>query len=243
MAQAAIETIISQMGMLPKPIAKPPVLLEIPQDSFSKEKILLWSLGLDVEQLTEPYTIVLHGRGRMIGPILKGEEISEKKLTYILSAIGADCECGLDRKWMQSNMIPLVWNSEIQTRTAKILGFDPESPMIKMEMSRIIGRGFSSRGNAFKDLESFVGLAGGYREIVISFESDNQQDTLTQKTPKQTLPQTILPKPADSKPIAEERITYNDDIDYSKSAVVLACLGVLVIIIGAAIILKAKRKQ
>ncbi len=243
MAQAAIETIISQMGMLPKPIAKPPVLLEIPQDSFSKEKILLWSLGLDVEQLTEPYTIVLHGRGRMIGPILKGEEISEKKLTYILSAIGADCECGLDRKWMQSNMIPLVWNSEIQTRTAKILGFDPESPMIKMEMSRIIGRGFSSRGNAFKDLESFVGLAGGYREIVISFESDNQQDTLPQKTSKQTLPETISPEPADSKPIAEERITYNDDIDYSKSAVVLACLGVLVIIIGAAIILKAKRKQ
>ena len=242
MAQRAIKTITGRMNSLPKPIAKPPVLLVLTQDSFSTEKVLLWSLGIDTENLTQPHTVVLHGRGRMIGPILKGKEILEKKLTYILSAIGADCECGLDRKWMQGDMIPLVWNSEIQTRAAKILGFDPESPMIKMEMSRIIGRGQIRNNDPFKDLETFVGATGGYRELVVSFESDNKQDTIPQTTAKQIPPQTISPKPADNNPIAEEGITDNDEVDYSKSTIVLACLGVLVIITGAAIIIKAKRK-
>ena len=244
MAQRAIKTITGRMNSLPKPIAKPPVLLVLTQDSISTEKILLWSLGIDTENLTQPHTVVLHGRGRMIGPILKGKEILEKKLAYILSAIGADCECGLDRKWMQGNMIPLIWNSEIQARTANILGFDPESPMIKMEMSRIIGRGRLSNNNPFKDLETFVANPGGYREIVVSFESENQQDTTPQNTSKQTLPQATSPKPADSNPIAEDGINDdNDDVDYRKSMIVLACLGILVIIAGAVIIIKAKRKQ
>jgi hypothetical protein len=75
---------------------------------------------------------------------MKGEEITEPNLTGILSIIGADCECGLDVSWTQGTPLPIRWDGKLHAQAAKMLGFDPESPIVKLEASRIIGERRSS---------------------------------------------------------------------------------------------------
>jgi hypothetical protein len=70
-ASDAIELISSQMEMMPKPIANPPVLIVMDQESLSDEEILLWSMGLDGGKLSEPHAAVLYGRSRWMGPLFK----------------------------------------------------------------------------------------------------------------------------------------------------------------------------
>jgi hypothetical protein len=161
-ASDAIEIISSQMEMLPKPITRPPVLIVLDQKSLSDEEILLWSLGLNGEKISEPHAAVLYGRGRWIGPMFKGEEIDENNLASVLFVIGADCECGLDYRWLQGTMLPARWDEKMQARVAENLGFDPENPMIKMEMSWIARRGSYS----------YPGVPFGYQELVIEPDSN-----------------------------------------------------------------------
>ena len=238
MAEGAVEAITGRMSSLPKAVSKPPVMLVLPQNSAGAETHLLWSLG--IESTKEASVAVLHGRARIIGPVLKGAEISEKKITYILSAIGADCECGLDRKWMQGRSIPLVWDKEIQTRVAKNLGFDPESPMVKMEMSRIIGRGTTSGSDIFQNLESFVGTNSGYREIEVVFEAPETTDP--PQEPQQKLLEPVLPEASESKTLDEETED-TDSSPYSQTVIALIALAAIIVAIGGAIALKGKTKK
>jgi len=160
-AQAAVDGAIEEIGRLmsqmPKPVEEPPRLIVIPPELFPQEKILLWSLGVNRDQglvsrdrekpyslLTDPYfpvVAVLYGRGRQIGPILRGERITVNGVFNILSVIGESCECGLDRGWVLGTMLPLRWGKKIQSEVAKSLGFDAESPMVKTEMSQILSVG------------------------------------------------------------------------------------------------------
>lgn len=57
-----------------------------------------------------------------------------------MSMIGADCECGLDRKWMLGSQIPLFWSAENRQQLANEIGFDVDNPMILAEMSRILAK-------------------------------------------------------------------------------------------------------
>jgi len=140
----AIEKIKKQMKMMPKFIARPPVLILLEPESFSRERILLWSLGLDVDDIKKPYAAVFYGRARWIGPLMKAEEINKTNLINILSIIGVDCECGFDISWVQGTMLPMRWDQKRQAKVAKSLEFDPENPMVKMEVSRILRKGYSS---------------------------------------------------------------------------------------------------
>lgn len=139
----AIEKIKRQMKLMPKTISHPPALIVMDQESLAQEHILLWSLGLDPDNISAPYAAVLYGRVRWIGPLLNGREISESVLADILYVIGEDCECGLDWQVLQGTMLPMRWDNKIQARTAKALGFDPENPMIRMEISQILIKGSS----------------------------------------------------------------------------------------------------
>jgi hypothetical protein len=139
----AINNIKKQMKMMPKYIAHPPVLIPVNSEAFSREKILLWSLGIDVEDIRKPYAAVFYGRARWIGPLMKAEEITQTNLFNILSIIGADCECGLDISWVQGTMLPAEWDQERQAKVAKSLEFDPENPVVKMEVSRILKKASS----------------------------------------------------------------------------------------------------
>lgn len=140
-ATAVIDHIKKKMNILPKAIKYPPALIVLEYASSPEEKILLWSLGIDINALNGPYVAIIYGRGRWLGPLFTASEINKNYLSEILLVIGADCECGLDQEWLQGTMLPARWDKNKQTRIAKNLGFDPENPLIKREMSRIIRLG------------------------------------------------------------------------------------------------------
>ena len=110
----------------------------ISQDKIHEEKILLMSLGIKAEKVVEPAIAIIYGRGRIIGPVLQGEQITQKRLFNLLTIVGADCECGLDQSWILGRMIPLRWESSVQSELVQFLGFDVENPLVKSEMSQIL---------------------------------------------------------------------------------------------------------
>lgn len=127
------------MPHMPKEVRNGPKVIRISADAFEEEKLLLWSLG--IEQAPEqPIAFVLYGRGRIMGGALMDTEIAEGKLFNYMSMIGADCECGLDRKWMLGNQIPMLWASGPRQHLANEVGFDVDNPMILAEMSRILAK-------------------------------------------------------------------------------------------------------
>lgn len=142
-AFSAIENIKNQMKTMVKYIEYPPVLISMKPESFSRERILLWSLGL-VADMTKPYAAVFYGKARWIGPLMKAEEISETNLMNILSIIGVNCECGLDISWVGGTLLPVKWDQKRQALVAKLLEFDPENPLVKLEVNRILKMGSSS---------------------------------------------------------------------------------------------------
>ena len=141
----AIDAIRTQMQSMPKTVAEPPAMIVLDAAALLEERILLWSLGLEAARTELPRAVVLYGRARWVGPVMKGEEISEPNLTGLLSIIGADCECGLDVAWTLGTRLPVRWDEARHAQVAKALGFDPENPLVKLEVSRIAGRSNSSR--------------------------------------------------------------------------------------------------
>ena len=132
----AIENIMPGM---PKIVEKGPMNIRISKDNFQNEKLLLWSLGID-EIPKEPLAFVLYGRGRIIGEVLDYKQILNGGLYKYMSMIGADCECGLDKKWMLGSQVPLLWDKNTKQYLVELLGFDVDNPMILAEMSRILAK-------------------------------------------------------------------------------------------------------
>lgn len=137
---SACDAIRAQMQAMPKAIAQPPALVVLEATTLARERILLWSLGLDAIQTEEPRAAIVYGRARWMGPLMKGEEISAPNVTGLLSLIGADCECGLDVAWTLGTRLPVRWEETHHARVAKALGFDPENPLVKLEVGRIAAR-------------------------------------------------------------------------------------------------------
>jgi hypothetical protein len=154
---------------MPKPIAHPPVLVEVDSESLSREKVLLWSLGLEPNDIDQPHAAVLYGRGRWIGPMFVGEQITEDNLAAVLFVIGADCECGFDHRWLQGTMLPAQWDEKLQAQAVESLGFDPENPMIKAEISWIVRRGYPV----------YPSVPLGYQELVVESEPNDQVQQAT----------------------------------------------------------------
>jgi hypothetical protein len=137
-ARKAVEVIEEEMEFMPKPINHGPVVMTLSQDKLAEEEVLLWSLGLQDEPVTEPYAVVLYGRGRWIGPLLRGAEINEDILINILSIVGADCQCGLDPRIIRGVGLPVAWDEQLQAMVVEDLGFDPENPMVRIEVGQIM---------------------------------------------------------------------------------------------------------
>ncbi len=234
-ASVAIELISSQMEMMPKPIAHPPVLIVIDSKSLWREKILLWSLGLDVDKVSTPHAAIVYGRARWIGPLFKGEEIDENNLASVLFVIGDDCECGLDHRWLQGTMLPARWDEKMQARVAENLGFDPENPMIKMEMSMIIRRGSYS----------YPGVPLGYQEIVIEPNSA-MESRQSVRTPQENSPneveETAMSRSNPVEQILEPAPLAEGNSPLRKAIFVLVGLCALVLVCGITILVRAKRR-
>ena len=112
-----------------------------------------------MEDINEPHAAVFYGRGRWIGPLFKADMLNPDHLTELLFVIGADCECGLDHRWLQGTMLPARWDEGLQQKVVESLGFDPESPMVKMEMVSIIRRGMGGF--------DYPGVPFDYQEIEV----------------------------------------------------------------------------
>lgn len=225
----AIEQIRSQMQWLPKRIAQPPEMIVLSPEFLGRERVLLWSLGLDTEKAGSPRAAVLYGKARWIGPLMKGEEITESNLTGILSIIGADCECGLDISWTQGTRLPARWDETLHAQLVKALGFDPESPMVKIEAGRIVGR----RGS------SSTPTAIGYQEISV----DAQIKEMAAETPGEH-----VSVPTATAAPRGERIPANPVLAESTpvlrtSLFAVAGLAAVIIATGGLIVLRAARKR
>ncbi len=162
----AIREISKVTELMAKPVQVAPVLERLPQDERAGEKILLWSLGVDTLVNDAPYVAILYGRGRRMGPVLKGDQISENNMFSLMNLIGADCECGLDRSWMLGMMIPLRWDTGMQKKVSKHLKFDVENPLIKAEMAQILSIGSAGTGKAIPAGQAKNRLTGYNEEVV-----------------------------------------------------------------------------
>ncbi len=217
--QRALTRIGESLGNLEKEIEKPPVLHAISAEEAVTEKVFLWSLGLDRGATELPVASVIYSRGRQIGQRLEGAEIEEENLFNVLRTIGLNCECGLDRSWMQGPMMPLKWDSETQARVARQLGFDAEDPLIKMEMSQILSK--ADRARQTKTATSAT--SAGDLEVVFK----------SQKT-----------VPTATSPPAESELSSTTDQDGSASLghwlyATLYLLGGTVLIAGLIILIRA----
>jgi len=131
------DRVLNIMPNMPKQVEKGPKMIVISGDEFEQEKVLLWSLGLNTMP-DHPTAFVIYGKGRIMGERVDYQNINNDQVYKLLSIIGADCECGLDRKWMLGYQIPLNWPKETRQNLSDILGFDVDNPMVLTEMSRIL---------------------------------------------------------------------------------------------------------
>ncbi len=171
----AIKDISQVLEIMPKPIKEPPQLVVMTQQEFSREQVLLWSLDINAQKIEQPRVVILYGRGRRIGPLLKGNEVNKDNVFNLLALVGADCECGLDRSWMLGKMIPLRWERKVQSDLIKNLGFDVESPMVKAEMSQILSMSPSMQGQNKKAMNPLT----AYSEGIIKYDNVSSTPTVS----------------------------------------------------------------
>lgn len=160
----AIARVSATMDSLPKPIDEPPHAIVIPSSHRQTERLLLWGLGIDPDD-GQTHVAVLIGRLRRLGPVLTFPGTDSGQLERNLHLIGQDCECGLDSRWMQGPMVPHSWDSVQQARAMMALGFDPQNPMVQVEIRRILSRQVArlSEGSEPSGEETLV----GYEEVAL----------------------------------------------------------------------------
>ena len=154
----ASRKIDSVMSQLPKRIETPPHIIVIPQDRTTGERIFLWSLDLNTGDMDRARLAILFGRGRIFYSPFESALVSASETTDMLTIIGLSCDCGLDKKGLIGQSIPLRWDENLQTEVVKYLGFDAENPLLKREIAGIL-----AANNL--DAESGEALGGPLREL------------------------------------------------------------------------------
>jgi len=137
--QKACDDITNRMPNMPKQVKNGAQVLRISFSQWEEEDIILWALGIDDIPDT-PVAFIIYGRGRIIGNLIDYQSINNQEVFKRLAMIGADCECGLDRKWMLGPQIPMNWSAENRQLLADELGFDVDNPMVLAEMSHILSK-------------------------------------------------------------------------------------------------------
>ncbi len=154
------------LDQMPKDVGSPPELLVIGAAERELERVFCWSLGLDDVERETPAAAVLLGRGRLAGPLLREATLDRETLFGILATAGLSCECDLDRSWMRGKRVPLRWDEATRKHAADRLGFDPENPRVRSEITSILAhRG--PRGGVGAAPASVDELLLAYREEVV----------------------------------------------------------------------------
>ena len=213
----AVDEIKSIMMTLPKPVNIPPIIITIKSDERNDENVLLWSLGWD-EKIDKgnPAVALIYGRGRRMGPMLKGHLIKEDVIRNMLRFIGEDCECGLDRSWMLGTMIPMRWDSKLKASVLKQYGFDADNPMVISEMSQILSVAPQRVNNSID-----TDLLYGYSENVLAI-SDSSKRRSTEQS---------------------QIVTKDSEMNVS-SIIIYSFIGfALIVIIGGLVFYRSKRRD
>lgn len=155
---AALAEIEKVMPAMPKPVSRPPMLVEMTAGQVEHEQLLLWGLETAQHMERRPRAAVLYGRCRRLGPVLENEQLTGQNLLNLLALVGADCECGLDRSWILGTTVPARWGAALQQAVAKELGFDVENPAVRMEMEQILAVSTTAANARETD------VLAGYRE-------------------------------------------------------------------------------
>jgi len=176
----AVAEITKMMDSMPKPVKKAPKILHVCCEEIAREDVFLRSLGYDANAEKKAAVAVLYGRGRQMGRLLRGEGIQANVIRNLLTFVGADCECGLERSWLLGRMIPLRWDSERQAEVVSVHGFDAENPLIKAEMSQILS--ISPDKDRPKDAsKTLYGYTEGEMKLVMN-SNDNQAEAISAST-------------------------------------------------------------
>lgn len=160
-AETACMQLAQQMTFMPKPVKSPPVLVRLSSEDAAQQRVFLWELGTDPDN--GPHVAILYGRLRTMGPVLKGADITQETLTAYLAVIGADCECDLDRQLLHRPMLAHHWPRPLYEAMTESLGFDPEHPEVKMEISQIL----AAHGPGGTEELQVPDVTFGYEEVVI----------------------------------------------------------------------------
>ncbi|MEK6247613.1 MAG: hypothetical protein N2C12_05490 [Planctomycetales bacterium] len=180
LAEQLIPQVSDALELMPKPIKHPPHLIHLTQEEARTEQILLWSLGVELADTSPAQIALVFGRGRQLGPVLRFPEDKHQQLIHSLSVVGQDCECGLDRRWMQGQMIPHAWTSDDEVTAMQKLNFDPGNPLVKMEIDRILRRGPGSSPGGRDSIQQpgEIAAALGYHEIVLDDLEEVDQERI-----------------------------------------------------------------
>ncbi len=204
----ACDRVENIMPHMPKQVANGPRMIVVSNDQFQEEKVMLWSFGID-KIPDHPIAFVVYGKGRIMGDSINYADIQKDKVYKLLSIIGADCECGLDRKWMLGYQMPLDWPTKTRQSLSDILGFDVDNPMVLTEMSRILA--IENRVATDPDGISF-------EPIVIDLEKEFND----------------VPEIEHN----EDSTTQEDNISSSSTIIYSVVFIIILVIIGAFIVLK-----
>lgn len=163
LVEAAIKRVEGRLSTLERPMKKGVQLIEIPVEAFERERMVLWSLGIDADDLSEePRLAAVFGHARRFGPVMTRKDLTPEKLADVFALAGASCECGLDRSWMQGPVVLLEWTRAAKSRVASALGFDPENPLVALEMRQILAQAAPVEEGGTASLDHVP--ASGYRE-------------------------------------------------------------------------------
>jgi hypothetical protein len=126
-------------------------------------------------------------------------------------------------------MLPGRWDEPLQETVAQNLGFDPENPMIKMEMVSIIRRGMGGF--------AYPGVPFGYREVEVGTQTSDP-----------CVPQaveTATEEPAAAPPVVQSaREPVEVEEAGSEFTVLAASVGGMVLLVAVAscvIVLRARK--
>ena len=170
LAQEGVSLLRDVESQLPRPLAGPTKIFQLPFEKRQQERVLLASWGLRELKSEQSALVVSYGRLKRAGPPLMDESMTEQELVLQLALVGESCECETPRDWVHEPRAPHKWNLEKRQQAALHLGFDPESPMVLAEVSRILARGSSTRLSP-KAEDTLQDLIFGYREDGLSLNS------------------------------------------------------------------------
>ena len=187
MVEEAVGAIRKIEPMLPRPIAHPMRVVFLSQSEQPDEKLLVWALcgretSKEKELTVASRVAVVYGKGRLAGNVLVGDEISVREILGQLALVGESCECETSREWMKENSIPFLWNAKQAQAAPNELGFDPNSPLVRAEMIRIISQGPKAKSDTTASASSgpndaIERLLIGYSEATLAEKQNTEKQT------------------------------------------------------------------